>query len=245
MRASPPCPEHPSVGAHRFALPDRSTIKKSNDPAIPAQVGRRRRQGHDDHESRVPLGRQAFRRVRLTGSALPESAKFSLTWVVIRGLHNRDRENPRRSRAAVLEPLTVMMKGAARMKRWSLVFVTLLVLFALDDRAAAQVAGSTTLGVTVEELKAVAIGWSAKRQILGKPVYNDQNARIGKIDDIIVTPDKSISFVIVGAGGFVGVGRHNVAIPVNQLQEKDGKYTLPGATKQAIKAMPPFEYAKK
>jgi sporulation protein YlmC with PRC-barrel domain len=131
------------------------------------------------------------------------------------------------------------------MKRWSLVFVTLLVLFALDERASAQVAGSTTLGVTVEELKAVAIGWSAKRQILGKPVYNDQNARVGKIDDIIVTPDKSISFVIIGAGGFVGVGRHDVAIPVNQLQEKDGKYVLPGATKEAIKAMPRFEYAKK
>ena len=29
------------------------------------------------------------------------------------------------------------------------------------------------------------------------------------------------------------------------LQEKDGKYTLPGATKEAIKAMPRFEYAKK
>jgi sporulation protein YlmC with PRC-barrel domain len=145
----------------------------------------------------------------------------------------------------VLASLGAMVKGGSRMKRWSLVLVAMLVLFALDERATAQIAGSTTLGVTVEELKAVAIGWSAKRQILGKPVYNDQNARVGKIDDIIVTPDKSISFVIIGAGGFVGVGRHDVAIPVNQLQEKDGKYVLPGATKEAIKAMPRFEYAKK
>ena len=39
--------------------------------------------------------------------------------------------------------------------------------------------------------------------------------------------------------------RHDVAIPVGQLQEKDGKYILPGATKEAIKALPKFEYAKK
>ena len=31
---------------------------------------------------------------------------------------------------------------------------------------AAQVAGSTTTGVTVEELKTIALGWSAKKQIL-------------------------------------------------------------------------------
>ena len=54
-----------------------------------------------------------------------------------------------------------------------------------------------------------------------------------------------MSYVIVGAGGFVGLGKHDVAIPVNQLQEQDGKYVLSGATKEAIKALPKFEYAKK
>jgi len=51
--------------------------------------------------------------------------------------------------------------------------------------------------------------------------------------------------VIVGAGGFVGVGRHDVAIPVTQLNQKDGKFILPGATKDSIKALPKFEYARK
>jgi hypothetical protein len=51
------------------------------------------------------------------------------------------------------------------------------------------------------ELKAVAIGWSAKRQILGKTVYNEKNVRVGRIDDIIVTPERAVSYVIVGAGG--------------------------------------------
>ncbi len=43
----------------------------------------------------------------------------------------------------------------------------------------------------------------------------------------------------------MGVGRHDVAIPVNQLKQLDGKFVLPGATKEAIKALPKFEYAKK
>ena len=111
--------------------------------------------------------------------------------------------------------------------------------------AAAQVAGSTRLGVAVEEMKAVALGWSVKKQILGQYVYNEQNQRVGKIDDLIIAPDTAVSFVIVGAGGFVGLGRHDIAIPVAQLTQQDGKYVLPGATKEAIKALPKFEYASK
>ena len=111
--------------------------------------------------------------------------------------------------------------------------------------AGAQVAGSTRVGITVEEMRAVAIGWSAKKQILRQPVYNEQKQKVGIVDDLIIAPDTVVSFVIIGAGGFVGVGRHDVAIPVNQLKQEDGKIVLPGATKEAIKALPKFEYAKK
>ena len=107
-----------------------------------------------------------------------------------------------------------------------------------------QVVGSTQLGVAVAELRDVATGWSAKRQVLGKTVFNDGGDSIGKVDDIIVAPDKAVSYAIIGAGGFLGVGRHDVAIPVSQIkQQSDGKFILAGATKDALKAMPPFDYA--
>ncbi len=107
-----------------------------------------------------------------------------------------------------------------------------------------QVVGSTQLGVAVAELRDVTTGWSAKRQVLGKTVFNDGGDGIGKVDDIIVAPDKAVSYAIIGAGGFLGVGRHDVAIPVSQIkQQSDGKFILAGATKDALKAMPPFEYA--
>jgi sporulation protein YlmC with PRC-barrel domain len=131
------------------------------------------------------------------------------------------------------------------MRRVECLALSCTVLLASGGYAVAQVAGSSTLGVKIEELKAVAIGWSAKRQILGKAVYNEKSERVGQIEDMIVTPERAVSYVIVGAGGFVGLGRHDVAIPINQLQQQDGKYVLSGATKEAIKALPKFEYAKK
>ncbi len=130
------------------------------------------------------------------------------------------------------------------MKRFGLLVLSGIVLLSPGGYATAQVAGSTTVGVSMEEMKAVAIGWSAKRGILGKPVFNEKNEKVGAIDDIIVTPDQAVSYVIVGAGGFVGLRRHDVAIPANRLQLQDGKFLLPGATKEAIKALPRFEYAK-
>ena len=110
--------------------------------------------------------------------------------------------------------------------------------------AGAQVAGSSTIGVTKEEIKAVMEGWSAKKAVLGKAVYNDKNEKIGTIDDLIIAPDRSVSYAIIGAGGFLGIGNHDVAIPMSQLKLEKDKFILPGATKEALKAMPKFEYAK-
>ena len=106
----------------------------------------------------------------------------------------------------------------------------------------AQVAGSTLLGVSVTETRDVATGWSAKRQILGHAVFNDQNEKIGAVDDIIIAPDKSVTYAIIGAGGFLGVAKHNVAIRVNQLTVDGDKLVLAGATKDALKQAPEFEY---
>jgi sporulation protein YlmC with PRC-barrel domain len=110
--------------------------------------------------------------------------------------------------------------------------------------ARAQVAGSTLIGVSVAEMRDVTSGWSAKRQILGQPVFNDKDERVGSIDDIIVAPDKAVSYAIINAGGFTGLTKHDVAIPVSQLKLADNKLVLAGATKEALRASPPFEYAR-
>ena len=107
----------------------------------------------------------------------------------------------------------------------------------------AQVAGSTFLGSSYTELRDVAIGWSAKRQILGQAVYNDKNERVGAIDDVIVTSDKAISYAVLNAGGFTGLTKHDVAIPVSHFKLTGNRLVLAGATKEALQNYPAFEYA--
>ena len=87
-------------------------------------------------------------------------------------------------------------------------------------------------------------GWSIKRSILGQPVYNEKNERVGSVDDIVVTRDKSVAYAIVNAGGFLRMTKHNVAIPVSQFKSVDNKIVLPGATRETLKAMPEFQYAQ-
>lgn len=109
--------------------------------------------------------------------------------------------------------------------------------------ARAQVAGATTtVEATVTESVQLAKGWSVRKTLLGKTIYNDAGQKVGKVEDLIISPDKTLSYVIVGAGGFVGIGRHDVAVPVTQIQDRAGKLVMAGATQDTIKAMPEFAY---
>ncbi|WP_345816130.1 PRC-barrel domain-containing protein [Paraburkholderia sp. PREW-6R] len=110
--------------------------------------------------------------------------------------------------------------------------------------AHAQVAGTQPLSVTVEQSNALLSGWSVKKSILGKAVYNDKNEKIGAIRDLVVAPDGSLSAAIVSAGGFLGVASHDVAVPIAALDVRSGNFYLAGATKDALKATPEFQYNK-
>jgi sporulation protein YlmC with PRC-barrel domain len=112
-----------------------------------------------------------------------------------------------------------------------------------DQQAQAPVAGSITLGVSVEETRAIAVGYRASK-LIGATVYNDKNEKIGKVGDLIIKPDGTLSLAIIDVGGFLGIGKHKVAIPVSQFSQVAPKIVLPGATKQALKELPEFEFSK-
>jgi sporulation protein YlmC with PRC-barrel domain len=111
---------------------------------------------------------------------------------------------------------------------------------------AAPVAGTETgvIGVTVEQMVLVTRGWSIKKQVLGKEVVNDKNEKLGTVEDLIVNPEKSLSYAIVGVGGYLGGGKRDVAIPTNQLKIENDKLVLAGASKDVVRAMPEFRYMK-
>ena len=90
------------------------------------------------------------------------------------------------------------------MRKIVLVVFTSLVIAAGAADAVAQTAG---VSVSTVELREVATGWSAKKQILGENVHNDAGDKVGEINDLIVMPNKALSYAIVGVGGFLGVRR--------------------------------------
>jgi uncharacterized protein YrrD len=91
----------------------------------------------------------------------------------------------------------------------------------------------------------VTLGWSAKRQVLGEPVYNEKTERIGTVDDIVIAADMTRSYAIIGVGGFLGIGKRDIVVRLSQLiRQVDGSFVLVGATKDVLKALPPFEYAR-
>ncbi len=104
--------------------------------------------------------------------------------------------------------------------------------------------GSGTIGVSPQESQGAALGWSAEKQILHKAVYNDDLKKIGAIEDIIISPEKSVSYAVIGVGGFLGMDRHDVLIPFNHLRLDGNKLVLPGATKSALKGLPAFRYSR-
>lgn len=123
---------------------------------------------------------------------------------------------------------------------------SLLALFAAFFGTAAyaqQVVGVAPDGVVVTQ--DTAVGWSVKKSLLGKTVYNEKDEKVGVITDLLIGPDSTISHVVVAAGGFVGKGRHDVAIETGSLEVRNGKFYVEGATRENVKATPGFEYASR
>jgi sporulation protein YlmC with PRC-barrel domain len=106
-----------------------------------------------------------------------------------------------------------------------------------------HVAGGVVLGVTVAETDALAFGYRITK-LLNQEVRNDKGEKIGKTEDFIVKSDGTVTFAIIDVGGFLGIGAHRVAIPVSQISAVKPHVVVPGATKEALKSLPEFRYAK-
>jgi hypothetical protein len=94
------------------------------------------------------------------------------------------------------------------------------------------------------DVKKMASGYRST-EIVGSSVVNEHNEKIGTVDDLIIEPSEKVPFAILSVGGFLGVGDHLVVVPFDSLKISKDKIELPGATKDELKAMPEFSYAKK
>jgi sporulation protein YlmC with PRC-barrel domain len=98
------------------------------------------------------------------------------------------------------------------------------------------------------ELVAVDVTTLAKgyrtSKLSGSNVMNDQNEKIGTIDDFIIDRER-VLFSVLQIGGFLGIGGHLVAVPYKSLviDESGTTIVLPHATKDELKKLPEFKYS--
>ena len=78
-------------------------------------------------------------------------------------------------------------------------------------------------------------------------VYDPSDNKIGDIDDVLIDKDGKVTALIIGVGGFLGMGEKDVAIPFSDVHGsvKNNKwYLVLNTTKDALKTAPGFTYDK-
>lgn len=59
--------------------------------------------------------------------------------------------------------------------------------------------------------------WRASK-LVGVNVYNDQNNSVGEIDEVLIDHSGKVVGFVVGVGGFLGMGEHEVLLPFEQVR---------------------------
>src|SRR5580698_10178665 len=59
--------------------------------------------------------------------------------------------------------------------------------------------------------------WRASK-VVGLNVYNNSNEKLGSINDFLMDKSGSIKAVVLGVGGFLGMGEHLVAVPLDKVK---------------------------
>lgn len=62
--------------------------------------------------------------------------------------------------------------------------------------------------------------WRASK-LKGLNVYNDQNEKLGDINEILIDTSGKVDGVVIGVGGFLGMGEHDIMVEMNKLKFVD------------------------
>ena len=71
--------------------------------------------------------------------------------------------------------------------------------------------------------------WRASK-VVGLSVYNDKNESVGSINDLLTDKSGKIVAVVIGVGGFLGVGEHLVAVPYEKVKFVNEPIAYTGAS---------------
>lgn len=78
-------------------------------------------------------------------------------------------------------------------------------------------------------------------KLLNTTVRNDANESVGSINDVLIDKSGKVAAVIVGVGGFLGIGERNVAMSFDQVHVHNDNGTLvatASVTKDQLRQVP-------
>jgi sporulation protein YlmC with PRC-barrel domain len=59
--------------------------------------------------------------------------------------------------------------------------------------------------------------WRASK-LMGLDVYNENNEKLGDVNEIILDKSGKVTAVVIGVGGFLGMGEHDIAVSMDKLK---------------------------
>jgi sporulation protein YlmC with PRC-barrel domain len=89
------------------------------------------------------------------------------------------------------------------------------------NTAPAAPAPSATAPRTTTTAPATTTGMWRASKLMGLDVYNDQNEKLGDISEILVDKTGKIDGVVIGVGGFLGMGQHDIKVEMSKLRFVD------------------------
>ncbi len=101
---------------------------------------------------------------------------------------------------------------------------------------------------TIDRTNAGSEHFSASN-LIGAAVLNNANESIGDINDMLLSKTGNVASVVVGVGGFLGIGEKLVALPFDELsfmRDNQGAVVIVSkVTKETLQAMPEWKAPNK
>ncbi|WP_431017580.1 PRC-barrel domain-containing protein [Bradyrhizobium pachyrhizi] len=88
--------------------------------------------------------------------------------------------------------------------------------FAQSTQPADRAAPAATAQPTDAKM-ALKGSWRASK-LMGLDVYNEANEKLGDINELLVDKSGKINAVVIGIGGFLGMGEHDIAVSMDKLK---------------------------
>lgn len=111
---------------------------------------------------------------------------------------------------------------------------------AMSDETMSADAGSDEMFIAAQQEGELIVS-----EYMGAPVINSADETLGDINDVIVSEDGGVDAVVIGVGGFLGIGEKSVAVAFDALEivddpESDERRIVLETTREALEAAPAF-----